>query len=281
MVGAPYRRYVALGDSFTEGLNDELGPDGRHRGWADRFALQLTQVEPELMYANLAVRGKLISQVVNEQVPAAIALEPDLVTFAAGVNDALRRHFNLDDVVDHLRRGVGSLRESGATVILFAFGDPSRRSRVMGSVADRLWAYNRATRAVAREQGALLVDFWGAAVFDDDRFWSPDRLHLSPDGHHLAAQAALEAVGANDDRWRTPQPSRPPASAFVRIRGHSRWAAAHLAPWVGRRVRGVSSGDGIDPKRPTLEPIRLPTSPRSDLAGPPNAMGESSAGGSG
>jgi len=268
MAGTTYRRYVALGDSFTEGLNDEAGPDGRHRGWADRFAEQLGRDDPDFRYANLAVRGKLIGQVVHEQVPAAVALEPDLVTFAAGVNDALRREFDLDEVVDDLRRGVGRLSESGATVVVFAFGDPSRRSRIMGTVADRLRAYNRATREVAVEQGALVVDFWGAAVFDDDRFWSSDRLHLSPQGHQLAARAALEAVGAADDRWRTPDPSSPPASAVARAIGHSRWAAAHLAPWVGRRLRGVSSGDGIEAKRPKLTPLRGSAPSNRELSGP-------------
>ena len=91
-----FQRYVALGDSFTEGLNDEIGVDGRHLGWADRFAASVDAVYPGLLYANLAVRGKLIKEVVDEQVPAAIDLRPDLVTFAAGVNDALRRNFDLD-----------------------------------------------------------------------------------------------------------------------------------------------------------------------------------------
>lgn len=262
MTALNVRRYVALGDSFTEGLNDDLDERGRHRGWADRFAEELAVTNPGLLYANLAVRGKLIAQVVREQVPAALALDPDLVSFAAGVNDALRREFDLDAVVEQLRLGVQSLSASGATVIVFAFGDPSRRSRIMGSVSDRLRAYNRATREVAEAQGALVVDFWGAAVFDDDRFWSSDRLHLSPAGHRLAVQAALEAVGASDDRWRSPAASTPPDAPPIRALGHLRWAGGHFAPWVGRRLRGVSSGDGIEPKRPDLAPIvPTPTEP--------------------
>lgn len=255
MTGPIFGRYVALGDSFTEGLNDDLGVDGRHRGWADRFADELARHNPDLLYANLAVRGKLISQVAAEQVPAAIDLQPDLVTFAAGVNDALRREFHLDRVVADLDEAVSRLRSSGATVVVFAFGDPSRRSRIMGSVADRLRAYNEATHRIAVAHDAIVVDFWGAAVFDDDQFWSSDRLHLSPDGHQLAARAALEAVGLGDDSWRTPQASTPPVSLPMRGIGHTRWAAGHLAPWIGRRLRGVSSGDGVTPKRPLLSPV--------------------------
>lgn len=86
-----YRRYIALGDSFTEGLNDEIGLDGRYRGWADRVAATLNNHHPGLLYANHAIRGRLMGQVLEEQVPAAVAQNPDLVTLAAGVNDALRR----------------------------------------------------------------------------------------------------------------------------------------------------------------------------------------------
>jgi lysophospholipase L1-like esterase len=250
-----FQRYVAVGDSFTEGLNDELGADGRHRGWADRFAANLDAIHPGLLYANLAVRGKLIGEVVDEQVPEAIDLKPDLVTFAAGVNDALRRNFDLDASTEQLAQGIGALRQTGATVVVFAFGDPSRRSRVMGTVSERLREYNAATRRVAEHSGAVVVDFWGAAVFDDDEFWSTDRLHLSPAGHALAARAALSALGLDDETWRTPRASVRPPTPLVRATGNVKWAGGHFLPWIGRRLRGVSSGDGVTAKRPILEPV--------------------------
>lgn len=251
-----FQRYVALGDSFTEGLNDEIGVDGRHHGWADRFAASIDDMHPGLLYANLAVRGKLIKEVVDEQVPAAIELQPDLVTFAAGVNDTLRRNFDLDASLEQLSLGIDALRQTGATVVVFAFGDPSRRSRVMGTVSQRLWEYNAGTRRIAEQFGASVVDFWGAAVFDDDEFWSGDRLHLSPAGHALAARAALAALGFDDETWRTPRASVPPPSPFLRAAGNVSWAGGHFLPWIGRRLRGVSSGDGVTAKRPRLEPVK-------------------------
>lgn len=253
--GGDFRRYVALGDSFTEGLNDDVDVDGRHRGWADRFAEGIDQRNPGLLYANLAVRGKLIEQVVAEQVPAAIDLQPDLVTLAAGVNDALRRRFNLDECIHQLEAGVVALRQTGAAVVVFAFGDPARRSSVMGTVSRRLRAYNEATLRVAERNGAKVIDFWGAAVFDDDKFWSDDRLHLSPAGHALVARSAMAAIGLDDDSWRTPLPTRRPVHPPARAVRHLRWAGSHLMPWIGRRVRGVSSGDGITAKRPELLPV--------------------------
>lgn len=249
-----WSRYVALGDSFTEGLMDELGPDGRHRGWADRVACALHHANPDLLYANLAVRGRLLPQVVAEQVPEALALRPDLVSLAAGVNDTLRRSYDLHATMTALENAVRDLRASGTDVLLVAFGDPSRRSLVMGSVSGRIMSANAAIRAIAAQYGCLLVDFWGCAVFDDDALWDEDRLHLSPTGHAYAAAAALEALGLGDESWRTPRPLPPARGAVPRAAGHLRWAGRHLAPWVGRRLRGRSSGDLVAPKRPTLSP---------------------------
>jgi len=250
-----WSRFVALGDSFTEGLMDEVGPDGRHRGWADRTADALVEINPALTYANLAVRGRLLPQVIAEQVPAAVALKPDLVSLAAGVNDTLRRSYDLDASMTALDNGVRELRGSGADVLLFAFGDPSRRSAVMSSVRDRIARANAATHAIADHYGCVVVDFWGRAVFDDDVFWDDDRLHLSPQGHALASAAALEALGVGDDRWRTPREPTPAPGAAARLAGHARWAKNHFAPWLTRRLQGRSSGDDVTPKRPTLRPV--------------------------
>lgn len=249
-----WTRYAALGDSFTEGLMDLSGPDGRHVGWADRLAATLAQSSPGLEYANLAVRGKLVSQVVAEQVPAACDLRPDLVTFAAGVNDALRRSYDVHASATHVENAVRLLRSTGADVVLVAFGDPSRRSRVMGSVSGRIAVANAATRAIAEQYGCRVLDFWGCAAFDDDRYWDEDRLHLSPEGHQLAARAALATLGLGDDSWRTPRAPDDPPSPLGRARGHLTWATRHLGPWMGRRMRGRSSGDGVDPKRPEWGP---------------------------
>lgn len=246
-----WRRFVALGDSFTEGLHDDLAADGRHRGWADRVAEHLAERQPDFGYANLAVRGRLAGQVLTEQVPAALGLRPDLVSLGVGVNDALRRTFDAGAVATQVEKSVRQLRGADSDVLLFAFGDPARRSRVMGSVRERLRVLNSATRAIARHYGCYLVDFWGVAVFDEDPLWSSDRLHLSPLGHQIAAQAAMQALGIGDDAWRTPHPLVQ-AHAVQRASDTVQWAGSHLAPWVARRLRGTSSGDGVTPKRPAL-----------------------------
>lgn len=239
---------------------DVVGPDGRHRGWADRVADELALRVPQFAYANLAIRGRLVAQVTAEQVPVAVQMRPDLVSFAAGINDALRRGFDLGAACTAVERGVRTLREGGADVLLFAFGDPARRSSLMGLVRERIWSYDQALRAIASHYGCTLVDFWDVAAFDEDRYWDADRLHLSPAGHALAARAALEALGLGSDEWRTPQPLMRPSHPQRAI-ANAQWARAHLAPWIVRRVQGRSSGDAIEPKLPRL--VRWPQDPRT------------------
>ena len=60
-----FSRFIVCGDSYSEGMSDEI-IDGKYRGWADRVADEMAKANPEFTYVNLAVRGKLIQQVVDE-----------------------------------------------------------------------------------------------------------------------------------------------------------------------------------------------------------------------
>jgi lysophospholipase L1-like esterase len=249
-----WRRYVALGDSFTEGVGDPY-PLGGERGWADRVALELGSRDTLVEYANLAVRGRLLDQIVQEQVPCASALRPDLVTINGGINDALRRTWDLEAMTRHLEDGITGLRATGADVVFVGFGRPSRRSRLMRTVESRLAGYRQEIHAVAQRHGARVVDFWDQTVFDDPRFWSDDRLHLNPVGHQRVASAVLDALGVSQDQWWEPLPVARRPSPVARAGRNARWAGKHLAPWLGRRVAGRSSSDGRNPKRPEPAPV--------------------------
>jgi len=250
-----WKRYVAIGDSFTEGLMDEARDDGRHRGWADRLAQKLADhaaVEglASISYANVAIRGRLLADVMSQQVPVAEALKPDLVSLAAGVNDCLRREFPVAEIATDLEVGVRRLTEGGAHVLLFAYGDPSRRSRVLGRIKERIVVLNAITEDVAQRYGCDVVRYWDAAVMDDDRLWDADRLHLSPRGHALAAESAWEALGLGSAQWRTPLAPGPHRGPIDRAGSDLAWLKAHALPWIGRRLRGRSSGDSVTPKNP-------------------------------
>jgi lysophospholipase L1-like esterase len=250
-----YRRFVALGDSTTEGLMD-LNPDGTFRGWADRLAERLAEDEPDLRYANLAVRGKRAFEVREEQLEAAVALEPDLASVLSGLNDMLRRNCDVDDVAGHLDAMIGTLRESGADVLAFTLPDPVPINPLAKTPAIRLRRLNAVVRDIAERHGAVLVDLEAHGVASDRRLWDLDRLHANPEGHRRIAAAAahaLELAGA-DDTWTAPYAD--PLAPRTRV-SHAVWAGRYLTPWLIRRLRGRSSGDGRVAKRPTLEPVEV------------------------
>ena len=247
-----YRSYAALGDSFTEGMDDPA-PDGTYRGWADRLAGHLARANPPLHYANLAVRGKLLAEVVTEQVEPAVGLRPDLVTVAAGGNDLIRPSGDADRLTGLFEDAVRRLRATGAEVLVVTgFPPPFPLLRRMHT---RVALYNAHLRAIADRQGCHLVDLWAMPPLHDPRAWSIDRLHLSTDGHRRIALRAAEVLGlpvAED--WREPLPPADPVDWATQRREDLRWTREHLLPWVGRRLRGRSSGDGVLPKRPELAP---------------------------
>lgn len=116
-MNASYTSFVAIGDSFTEGMSDLL-PDGSYRGWADLLATRLAAREPGFRYANLAVRGKLIGQIAEDQVPVAAAMGADVVTLVGGLNDALRPKVDMGRVRDHLESAVELLAPSCKRLVL-------------------------------------------------------------------------------------------------------------------------------------------------------------------
>lgn len=254
----PWRSFVALGDSFTEGLNDEL-PDGSYRGWADLVAEGLAEDLPDpsdFRYANLAIRGKKIHQIVAEQVPTALAMQPDLVSMVAGVNDLMRPKFDLNQITNQLSESVAAFRSSDIDVILLVGANPAARSSSMiGMVSGRLDALNLAVAEVARDQDCLVVDVSDVDIFYHFRLWSDDRLHLSTLGHERVSGAFLESLGLGDSSWRDPLPAMDPLSTRDRVVADSVWAGKFLAPWLGRRLMGRSSGDDREPKRPDLAPL--------------------------
>jgi lysophospholipase L1-like esterase len=265
MLQPMWTRYVALGDSTSEGLEDPY-PDGRgYRGWTDRLAERLAAVNPEVTYANLAVRGKLARQVREEQLDAALALGPDLVTCVAGLNDVLRRSCDVDVVAGHLDAMVGALRAAGADVVTFTYPDPVPVNPIARPARARVFAYNGRVRALAARHGAILVDFERHPVTSDPRLWHPDRLHANSEGHARIAAAIAHTLGLPDADADWAQPL-PPAGRVARHRALAAdlgWAGRHLAPWVVRRLRGVSSGDGRVAKRPELLPV-VPAVPVPD-----------------
>jgi lysophospholipase L1-like esterase len=247
-----WRSYVAMGDSFTEGLDDLDPLTGGYRGWADLVAARLAAASPGFTYANLAVRGRLFAPIVAEQVPAAIELRPALMSFAAGGNDALRRRFDPARLGAALDEVAGRLRATGTDLLLFTFAPANRQLPGRGVFEARARLLNPVVAEVARRHGARLVDLSADQLLANPWYWSMDRLHLNSAGHHRVAAHVLDALGVEPDPtwWEAPGPG--PRRSWA---ADARWVGRHLAPWVHRRLTGRSSGDNRAPERPNLDPL--------------------------
>jgi lysophospholipase L1-like esterase len=251
----PWSRYVAIGDSFTEGIGDP-SPDspGGHRGWADRVAEVLSQKTDDFAYANLAVRGRLIQQIVDEQIEPARALRPDLITISAGGNDVIRPGTDPDVIAAKFDSAVASLSVDHATIVVFTGVDVGFSS-VFRSIRGKVAIYNENIRAIAQRYDCIVADQWSLTEIQDQRMWAPDRLHLAPLGHHTVARMVLAALNVDNDL----QPMEPeplPPRTWRRARSEDlSWAREYLVPWVLRRIRHQSSGDHVLAKRPDAVPF--------------------------
>jgi lysophospholipase L1-like esterase len=246
----PWTRYVALGDSFTEGIGDpEPKKPGGHRGWADRVAEVLAASTEDFAYANLAIRGRLLQQILDEQIEPAMQLKPDLITISAGGNDIIRPGTDPDEISSRLEGGIERLTSGGATVVLFN-GPDIGMTPVLGRVRGKVAIYNENLRAIAQRHDAIVADMWALRELKDPRMWAPDRLHFSPVGHTTVARMVLDSLGVESGL----EPDRPaplPEKSWRQARAEDIvWAREHLVPWVVRRIRHQSSGDDITPKRP-------------------------------
>jgi lysophospholipase L1-like esterase len=249
-----YQRFIALGDSFTEGMTDEI-IDGNFRGWADRVADVLTTQSSDFTYVNLAVRGKLVKQVADSQVAQAIPLitgKNTLLSFHAGANDVLRPGYRPENVFPIYNDAVRKLAATGATLMLFTVLE---RTGNTGKTAD-MWAerfstFNKNVRAIAAEVGAIIVDANEKQFLSDRRLLAFDRLHLNPLGHDRVAQGVLEVLEMPfDPAWRLPLPPAKPTPWLAKKATSAAWFITFALPWIWRRIRGKSSGDGRSAKYP-------------------------------
>ncbi|MEI5674344.1 MULTISPECIES: SGNH/GDSL hydrolase family protein [unclassified Nocardioides] len=249
----PFHRFVALGDSFTEGVGDpDPARPNELRGWADRVAEVLAQASPDFGYANLAIRGRKLDQIIAEQVDPAIALQPDLVTIYAGANDILRPRVNLDALVQRYDDALGKLAATGARLVVWTAFDPGR-SPTFRLLRGRFAVYNELVREVAEGHGATIVDFWRLSEYDDWRLWDEDRMHLGPAGHQRMAVEVLDTLGVPHALEPLPLREIVPLSRAEQRAASKAWVRESALPWVHRRVTGRSSGDGLDPRYPVLD----------------------------
>ena len=250
-----FERYVAIGDSSTEGFDDPDGAGG-YRGWANRLAERVAQAQGGLLYANLGVRGKRSREIRAEQLGPALALKPDLATVFAGSNDILERGFDPDKLRTELQCMMAALVAKKAVVLTFTLPDLTGVMPIGRLLAPRVRAMNETIREAAASTGAHLIDFATYAVGSDPRLWSEDRFHVNSEGHARIAAAlaqALELPGTND-AWQQPLPERTAPSRWVRMADSWSWYRHHL---LGHLKPGSSGEQQHFPKRPQLEAVHF------------------------
>ncbi len=252
---AQYSRYVAIGDSQTEGLWDGDDSNGL-TGFADRLAMIIDAHHPGVEYANLAVRGRRILDLLVEQLPLALAMQPDLITVCIGMNDVTRPGPFFDRALADLDTLHSRLAESGATVVTTTFPDLAQILPVGRRHRGTRREDQRRDQSCRGPPWVRLVDLYDAPSMLDPEIWSPDRVHGSTKGHILFAAAAAEALGlpGSSRDWAQADGAWRPS---LRSRAHSQvlWTQNMLMPWLWRHVRGKSEGDGRRPKRPRLQSV--------------------------
>ncbi|TVU57954.1 SGNH/GDSL hydrolase family protein [Paenarthrobacter nitroguajacolicus] len=250
------RRFVAIGDSFTEGVGDpsKVLPNGV-RGWADRVAEKLAKAQPGWEYANLAVRSKRLRHIIDEQLEPALAMKPTLITLYAGGNDILDFGTDMEALLTDYELLVARLADTGATLVLFT-GFDVKVSAVLEPFKKRNTLYNQRVRDIAAKYGTVLVDYWCFDAYKDQRMWAPDRLHMSKAGHKYLAAQVLDHL--NVPHKISPKEWDPPSRMSLREweRQQRRWVNDWVVPLFGRKLRGVTLGDSLQPRWP--HPVKVP-----------------------
>lgn len=246
-------RYVAIGDSFTEGVGDDL-PDGRSRGWADLVASGLASATGETVhYANLAVRGRLLEPIATTQLEAALALSPapTLLSFNGGGNDMMRPGVDVARLVRLTEHVIRRCAETGVRLVLLSGADPSARLPLGRVIHRRGIELTVAVAELAARHDLVFVDMFNDQEIRRPGYWSPDRLHLGGDGHRRVASRVLAALGHPV----TAHAVAPEPNSRRSVLAEARYYREHVLPWLHRRVRGRSSGDDRAGKHPTWVPI--------------------------
>ncbi|MEW2302952.1 SGNH/GDSL hydrolase family protein [Streptomyces sp. NPDC006655] len=231
-------RFVALGDSLTEGVGDPAG-DG-WRGWAALLAGGLAAQDVD--FTNLAVSGAQTRDVLERQTPAALELRPDIVAVVIGVNDTLRCTFDIHAVAERLDKVYAAFTASGATLLTACLPDPGSMLGLPGALARplarRQRAVNTVVHALSERYGAVHLHAAEGAWLTDRAMWSADRLHPGERGHRQLAvrfHALLAPLGKATGTAPSSEPEFPAPTRKASLL----WLATAGTAWVIRRCRDL------------------------------------------
>ncbi|GAA3158315.1 hypothetical protein GCM10010521_52900 [Streptomyces rameus] len=233
-------RFVAVGDSLTEGVGDPHGTGWR--GWAALLAASLAEDSEHVRFTNLAVSGAQTRDVRERQTPAALELRPDLVSVVIGVNDTLRSTFDIHAVAVNLDEVYAAFARQGATLLTACLPDPGAMlglpDALARPLARRQRAVNEVVHALSDRYGAVHLHAADGVWVTDRTLWSADRLHPGERGHRqLAARyhAMLAEAGRATGRPPSPEPELPAPTRTASLW----WLATAGTGWVVRRCNDL------------------------------------------
>ena len=229
-------RFAALGDSLTEGVGDRV--DGHWRGWAALLASGIGGGDAPAEFRNFAVSGALTGDVAERQTPEALAFEPDIAAVLVGVNDTLRRTFDIEDMARQLDAVCKQLVARGTVVLTACLPDPGSMLGLplplARPLARRQRAVNAVVHALSDRYGAVHLHAADAAWVADRSMWSADRLHPGERGHRMIARRFHELLAERGLAHGTApggEPEQRPPSRSASVL----WLATAGTAWVARR----------------------------------------------
>lgn len=270
MIGKPYRSYIAIGDSLSEGLGDfTFNQNRHHNGWTDRLAGILAREAQDSNYdfhfANLALRGTKLETIMSQQVAKALQLQPDLVSVMAGSNDLLSKEDSLPRLRASYRDGLQQLLAGGCDVVVANTINPLHL-RVFKPLRYRAERFSEMIGDVAGEFAIPVIDVFGIQDFEQLLYWAEDMVHFSGHGHIAVANQAAKLLDLN---YRYQQINTADFAPVTRsVFETLAWVGRDVIPFLQRKLKGVTSGDGMHPKHLQLQSYQPLEAQNWQLVGP-------------
>ena len=213
--------FVALGDSFTEGVGDPDPRTGTERGLGRPCRGGASRPPPPTCATRTSPSAASCS---TRSWPTQVRAR---ARDGPGPGQHLRRGQRPAPPVGAAGRPRPPVRGGGragsATRAPTCSSSPASTpaaTPVVDLVGRRLATMNEHIREIAARRGARLVDLWTMETLADPRARAEDRLHLNADGHRRVAARVCEVLGVPpDDDWRDPVAARGPAAVGPPPRG--------------------------------------------------------------
>ncbi|HDX9630211.1 TPA: SGNH/GDSL hydrolase family protein [Bacillus cereus] len=193
-----WKRFVAIGDSFTEGIGDEVEGIAL-KSWVDHFVqLSVNDIE----YANFAKRGLVTKEIRSQQLEKALTFKPDLVSLIAGANDVLKGRWNHQAYKNDMECMIDKLSKTEADIIIANLPDFTVRlpfaSEKKQVIKEQLLEANDVIRSLSREYKIHHVDFWSHPLVNDNTLWSADLIHPNSKGYVKVAELIHSSLPVHD-----------------------------------------------------------------------------------